>query len=95
MSRDVSLLQVSAGYQWVGPEREPWMDDALCTQVDPEAFFPPKGGSNRDAKKLCAECPVRAECLAYALENDERFGIWGGLSPRDRRRLQRKQHGAA
>ena len=66
-----------------------WQADALCAQVDPEAFFPEKGGSTRDAKKICASCEVRAECLEWALENDERFGIWGGLSERERRKLRR------
>jgi hypothetical protein len=68
---------------------EPWMDDALCAQVDPEPFFPNKGGSTRDAKKICARCDVREQCLAYALETDERFGIWGGLSERERRNIRR------
>lgn len=66
-----------------------WQMRALCSQTDPEAFFPEKGGSTREAKTICAECEVRAECLEYALANDERFGIWGGLSERERRRLRR------
>ena len=61
-----------------------WQADALCAQTDPEAFFPEKGGSTRDAKRICGQCNVRAECLEYALRNDERFGIWGGLSERER-----------
>jgi WhiB family redox-sensing transcriptional regulator len=64
-----------------------WQTDALCAQTDPEAFFPEKGGSTRDAKKVCGACNVRSQCLEYALANDERFGIWGGLSERERRRL--------
>lgn len=64
-----------------------WQEQALCAQTDPEAFFPEKGGSTREAKRICSACGVRDECLEYALENDERFGIWGGLSERDRRRL--------
>lgn len=67
-----------------------WQRDALCAQTDPEAFFPEKGGSTREAKSVCATCQVRAECLEYALMNDERFGIWGGLSERERRRLRRE-----
>ena len=66
-----------------------WQERALCAQTDPEAFFPEKGGSTREAKRVCGSCEVRAECLGYALENDERFGIWGGLSERERRRLKR------
>lgn len=67
-----------------------WQDRALCAQTDPEAFFPEKGGSTREAKKVCTGCEVRVECLEYALENDERFGIWGGLSERERRKLKRQ-----
>lgn len=67
-----------------------WQDRALCAQTDPEAFFPEKGGSTREAKRVCRSCEVRAECLEYALEHDERFGIWGGLSERERRRLKRQ-----
>ncbi|GAA2984371.1 WhiB family redox-sensing transcriptional regulator [Microbacterium terrae] len=67
-----------------------WQTDALCAQTDPEAFFPEKGGSTRDAKRICTSCDVRGECLEYALQNDERFGIWGGLSERERRKLKRR-----
>lgn len=67
-----------------------WQADALCAQTDPEAFFPEKGGSTRDAKKVCGACNVRSQCLEYALSNDERFGIWGGLSERERRRLRKR-----
>jgi WhiB family redox-sensing transcriptional regulator len=67
---------------------ETWRLDALCAETDPEAFFPEKGGSTRDAKRVCGGCAVRAECLEFALTNDERFGIWGGLSERERRRLR-------
>ncbi len=67
-----------------------WQERALCAQTDPEAFFPEKGGSTREAKRVCVGCDVRAECLEYALLHDERFGIWGGLSERERRRLRRQ-----
>jgi WhiB family redox-sensing transcriptional regulator len=70
-------------------EPEEWQDRALCAQTDPESFFPEKGGSTREAKRICGSCEVRAECLEYALAQDERFGIWGGLSERERRRLRR------
>jgi WhiB family redox-sensing transcriptional regulator len=65
-----------------------WRLDALCAETDPEAFFPEKGGSTREAKRVCSGCSVRAECLESALAYDERFGIWGGLSERERRRLR-------
>jgi WhiB family transcriptional regulator, redox-sensing transcriptional regulator len=83
----VPLAQV-----FVSPEDEDelgWQDQALCAQTDPEAFFPEKGGSTREAKRVCRSCDVRAECLEYALEHDERFGIWGGMSERERCQLKR------
>ena len=67
-----------------------WQERALCAQTDPEAFFPEKGGSTREAKKVCLTCEVRTECLEAALVNDERFGIWGGLSERERRKLKKR-----
>ena len=72
------------------PDEQSWQERALCAQTDPEAFFPEKGGSTREAKRICTGCEVRSECLEYALEHDERFGIWGGLSERERRRLKRR-----
>lgn len=65
-----------------------WTREALCTEVDTEIFFPEKGGSAREGKAVCQTCPVTAACLAYALRHDERFGIWGGRSERERRRLR-------
>ena len=73
-----------------GAAEQEWQEQALCAQTDPEAFFPEKGGSTREAKRICQACAVRDECLEYALLNDERFGIWGGLSERERRRLKRE-----
>lgn len=71
------------------PTDEDWYERALCPQTDPDAFFPEKGGSTKEAKKICLGCPVKQQCLQWALDNDERFGIWGGLSERERRRLKR------
>ena len=68
----------------------PWQERARCREFDPEVFFPEKGGSSREAKRICVGCEVKSECLAYALAHDERFGIWGGLSERERRRLKRR-----
>jgi len=74
------------------PENEDdWADRGLCSQTDPEAFFPEKGGSTRQAKEVCMKCDVRAQCLEAALDRDERFGIWGGLSERERRKLKRRR----
>ncbi len=77
-----------------GTEDESWRLSALCGETDPEAFFPEKGGSTRDAKRVCTGCDVRAECLEFALANDERFGIWGGLSERERRRVRLQRQDA-
>lgn len=66
-----------------------WMAEGLCAQVDPELFYPEKGGSVREAKQVCLACPVRAQCLTYALAQGERFGVWGGESERARRALSR------
>ena len=74
----------------IGEHELSWQERALCAQTDPEAFFPEKGGSTREAKRVCLSCDVRGECLEYALAQDERFGIWGGLSERERRRLKRR-----
>lgn len=64
-----------------------FMGRGLCAQADPEEFFPEKGASTSQAKRVCASCPVRAECLEYALDRGERYGIWGGTSERQRRAL--------
>lgn len=72
-----------------------WRDQALCAQTDPNAFFPEKGGSNRPAKATCRSCPVRAECLQYALDNDEPFGVWGGMTRQARQQLAKQQRDAA
>ena len=71
-------------------ETLPWASEAKCLHAEPDTFFPEKGGSTREAKRICVDCPVRDECLEFALANDERFGIWGGLSERERRRLRRR-----
>lgn len=73
----------------VAGEQE-WQERALCAQTDPEAFFPEKGGSTREAKRICQGCEVKDDCLEYALAHDERFGIWGGLSERERRKLKKR-----
>jgi hypothetical protein len=72
----------------VGAPDQAWAVDALCPQTDPDAFYPEKGGSPREAKHVCVQCPARMPCLEWALDHDEGFGIWGGFSVRERRRLQ-------
>lgn len=65
-----------------------WREDARCSQVDPDAFFPETGKPARDAKRICAGCPVREQCLMDALTRDERYGVWGGTTPHERRPLR-------
>lgn len=67
-----------------------WQDSALCAETDPEAFFPPPGGSARDAKNICTRCEVRTECLQYALDHNEKFGVWGAMTERERRKVPRR-----
>lgn len=65
-----------------------WQEQALCAQSDPDAWFPEKGASTREAKRICGRCEVRVECLEDALARDERYGIRGGLSERQRRNMK-------
>ena len=94
MTDIVHYLHLPADYQ--GPRWEagppPWQKYANCLGVDPDLFFPERGGSTREAKEVCRGCIVREECLRYALENCEKFGIWGGLSERERRQLRRARN---
>jgi WhiB family redox-sensing transcriptional regulator len=68
----------------------PWAAYASCRDADPEWFFPGPEGDHRAAVKVCSGCPVQEECLAWALETRMRYGIWGGLTERERRRLLRR-----
>ncbi|CCI83682.1 WhiB family transcriptional regulator [Corynebacterium otitidis] len=92
MSEDATFHGGSAARltldEMFGAVEEEWQDQALCAQTDPEAFFPEKGGSTREAKRICQACAVRDECLEYSLAHDERWGIWGGLTWRERKRLR-------
>jgi WhiB family redox-sensing transcriptional regulator len=67
-------------------DRPRWQRDALCKDHDTNIFYPAPGDVEllRKAKGICKECPVRQNCLEYALDNSERFGIWGGKSARER-----------
>lgn len=85
---DVDLLDSFAAATDNG---EPaWQESALCAQTDPDLWFPEMGGSAHAAKRICSRCDVQAECLAYALAHDERFGIYGGTTPGERHDLLRQ-----
>jgi len=66
-----------------------WEEQARCRQYDPEIFFAPRARAERRAKTICAKCPVKMDCLAYALQSHIEFGIWGGTSGKDRRAILR------
>lgn len=72
-----------------------WMDSALCAQVDLELFFPEKckPQDSYKAKRICARCPVAAECLEYGMNMSH--GIFGGLGERERRQLRNQRSNAA
>jgi WhiB family transcriptional regulator, redox-sensing transcriptional regulator len=79
-------------FDTVTPPRTPvpaWQAQALCAQTGADFFFPEPGSSVREAKRICGMCEMRAACLEYALDNDERFGVWGGLSEKERLDLRR------
>lgn len=87
--RSVGQVLPGAGRPEAGAVDGCWQERGLCCQTDPDAFFPDQGGSTRAIKRICRRCEVKEECLDYALAHDERFGVWGGLSERERRRLKR------
>lgn len=68
-----------------------WQDYANCRGADADLFFPERGASTRKAKAICNACEVREECLDFAITNGEKFGIWGGMSERERRRVRRQR----
>ena len=72
-------------------EEKSWQDYANCLGVVPDLFFPERGASTREAKEVCRGCVVREDCLEFALQNGEKFGIWGGMSERERRRIRRQR----
>ena len=72
-----------------------WQDLANCRGADPDLFFPERGASTRTAKGICRECQVRAECLEFAIVSSEKFGIWGMMSERERRKIRKERQIAA
>ncbi|MER3395430.1 MAG: transcriptional regulator [Acidimicrobiia bacterium] len=83
------LFQIVPEQAVVGDEDLSWQAYAACMGVDPDLFFPERGASTREAKAVCSRCVVRTECLEYALANAEKFGIWGGMSERERRKIRK------
>jgi WhiB family transcriptional regulator, redox-sensing transcriptional regulator len=90
------MTEPDLAYTWhySPPEPDDWMAAAVCRQVDPTLFHPDGNPCRavvqaRLAKSVCASCPVAVECLEFALEHDERHGIWGGTDERERRELWR------
>jgi WhiB family redox-sensing transcriptional regulator len=86
-----SLAALVAGPQFSADGERRWQEEANCLGVDPDLFFPERGASTREAKAVCRSCEVRVDCLEYALAHGEKFGIWGGLSERERRRVRRQR----
>lgn len=67
----------------------PWRDGALCAQSDPDAWFPDVGGRTVEVKEICHRCPLEQACLEWALANHEHYGVFGGKSERERRKIAR------
>lgn len=74
---------------------EQWRADAACANSpSADVFFPEDGsnGSTAAARKICAQCPVRKQCVSYAITNNEKYGIWGGLTANQIARIRRGRH---
>ena len=67
-----------------------WREDAACRGIDTDVFFPATDEEAEEAKAICASCPVREECLEFALQTRQEDGVWGGLTETERRRLRRR-----
>ncbi|MCC7078652.1 MAG: WhiB family transcriptional regulator [Acidimicrobiia bacterium] len=89
LAHEALLVDAALGHEVAEAWSGEWRRLARCRDRDPDVFFPGRGMSTAPAKAICASCPVRAECLEYALENREKYGIWGGKSERERRQLRR------
>lgn len=72
----------------------PWVKDAACKGVDTGLFYPERGEPTRHALEVCKPCTVKAECLQYAIDNSERWGVWGGMTERQRRRIRSDRYQA-
>jgi WhiB family redox-sensing transcriptional regulator len=70
-------------------DRPEWMRRGACRGVDQSVFFPPRGVGGTAAKAICAECSVRGDCLAFAMDDDALLGTWGGTSSKERQAMRR------
>lgn len=88
---------IAAGEGGVGDDGEnnDWMLRARCRGADPSEFFPSDGVGVEQAQRVCVDCPVRLECLEYALRHRIDHGVWGGCSERERRRILKRRRDAA
>jgi WhiB family redox-sensing transcriptional regulator len=77
------------------PRPPAWTEQALCAQIDGDMFYPDDGARRPDIKRICGGCPVRAQCLTAAMANKEEHGIWGGLTPRERRKQAKHERDLA
>lgn len=77
----------------VVPDDETWSLSAVCRDANQDWFFGDDASSRTLAKKLCADCPVRSECLNYALTHGEQFGVWGGTTQTERWERSHRIHG--
>jgi WhiB family redox-sensing transcriptional regulator len=95
------MVPIPSSLRWTAPpaifdpQRPDWQKRGECLGNDPDLWFPERGDDTSRAKAICRECPVRAECLEYALETKQMFGVWGGYSERERRPMRAARKRAA
>ncbi len=89
--RPIDISREPANHEVIFLKPPEWQARAACLSSHPDLFFPKRGESTLEAKAICNDCEVQEECLEFALETRERFGIWGGKSEQERRRLRRQR----
>jgi WhiB family redox-sensing transcriptional regulator len=91
LAPEMAFVAIADHYEPEKEKSDSWEGDAQCgrSQANADAFFPERGGSVRRAKEICAQCDVRAQCLEYALANNEQFGVWGGKTQGERRKMRK------
>ena len=89
-ARPISLVPANSTPRAVAVDGRAWVSKALCRETDPDELFV-RGAAQREAAVICRHCPVMQECGAEALDNKVEYGVWGGMTERQRRRLL-KQH---